>query len=349
MAKRHIMAALFLVLLVGFAAAYTIAPRPPIVAQGFTPSVTPQFVGTLVTPSATPAFCITPLPLKQGDIIAVTPGVIIRSEPNASSALMGNFNERVQMRIIGGPVCNGGFNWWNVTGQGVTGWVAEGRGTGYWVRFVSNDPRATPQCASSLKLVSGERLTVTGNVRIRMDPSLESLPLTVVPFGSQVIVLQGPLCGSGLNWWKVRAEVVGVIYDGWMAEAEPSGDLLVEVTAVGDGTVCDFPLNFIAGDRARVTYRDHIPKRLRSFPDLNAPILYDLVLNVPVEIIGGPVCADTYNWWQVKVLASEPVIGWIAEGGPAQYWLAPVIRTERTATPTPIRTSPPFFTPTPTF
>ncbi len=344
------LAALLLMVVLLLAALLTLSPSAPLIAQGFTPSVTPTqiFVGTQIVPSATPAFCITPLPFKTGDIIAVNGGVIIRAAPNASSAIMGNFSQRTPMQIIGGPICNGGFNWWNVSGQGVTGWVSEGRGTAYWVQFLSEDPRATPSCASSLKLVAGERLTTTYNVRIRQDPSLDGLTLTIVGAGGQVTVLQGPLCGSGLNWWKVRAEVLGVVYDGWMAESQPSGDLLVQITPEGDGTVCDFPLNFIPGDRARVTYRDGIPKRLRSFPDANAPILYDLVLNVPLEIIGGPICADSYNWWQVRVLASEPVIGWMAEGGPAQYWLAPVVRIERTATPTPIRTVP-AFTPTPTF
>jgi hypothetical protein len=89
-----------------------------------------------------------------------------------------------------------------------------------------------------------------------------------------------------------------------------------------DGTICAYPLNLKIDERVRVIYDDGIPKNLRAAPDLQSAILYELVEGVPMVIIGGPVCADTYNWWQVRILSSTEVIGWFAEGGPDAWWIA---------------------------
>lgn len=308
----------------------------------FATTGTPAFVGTYVQPSPTPAFCLTPLAIKKGDIIVVSPGVIIRYAPSASSPLLANFDKPIEMQVVDGPQCNGGFNWWGVSGAGVTGWVTEGRGTRYWIEYYASDPNAPRECSAALKLVPGEKINLTGNVRLRNAPNLSAYTLTVAPQGTAVTVLEGPRCGDGINWWYVRATVLDVVYDGWMAETAREGELLVEVTPVGDGTICDFPLNMRIGDRARVMYNDSSPKRLRNQPNLNGAVLADLVENVPLEIIGGPICANTYNWWQVRVLASNPVVGWLAEGGPANYWIAPVIRATQPASPTPTPYYPPY-------
>jgi hypothetical protein len=303
-------------------------------AQTF-PTSTPVFP-TIQAPTLTPTACLPSLNFKPGDIIALTPGVIIRTAPTASSALIVTFPERRQFTIVDGPVCQGGFNWWNITGHGVTGWAAEGRQTLYWMRFVSESPDAQPKCLTPMSLVVGERISIVTGVRIRVDPSLAALTRTVVPLGATVTVLGGPQCADGYNWWKVRATVVGVVYEGWMAEASRYGDNYVQVTP---SVPCTYPRPFRVGDRVAVTYNDGIPKRLRAQPSLNAPILYDLLKEVPMDIIGGPVCVDSYNWWQVRVLASQEIVGWIAEGGPAQFWLVRVygVPTE-TPTFTPMRT-----------
>lgn len=324
----------------------TLTPTPAFLFATPTPTPTEIFVGTFIAPSPTFEFCNTPIPALPGDTLSISPGVNIRAQPSASSALLANFSERVLMRVVGGPVCQGGFLWWNVTGNGVTGWVSEGRGALYWVRFFGADPNRPAECPPPLALAEGVRFTLNFNVRLRSDPGLQGRTITVAPAGDAVTILSDePVCADGLNWWRARATVVGVVYDGWMAESDNRGTVLVDVPPVGDGSICDFPLNLRIGDRARVTYRDGIPKRLRNQPNLNATVLYDLVLNVPLEIVGGPVCSGSYNWWQVRVLASEPVIGWMAEGGPAQYWIAPVVRAP--LTPTPFRTPIPIRTPAP--
>ena len=40
------------------------------------------------------------------------------------------------------------------------------------------------------------------------------------------------------------------------------------------------------------------------------------------SVVGGPVCADGYTWWQVTY---EGVTGWTAQGSASEYWVEPVI------------------------
>lgn len=324
-----LMAALLVVM---FAA----APAPRSTAQGgITPTITllPSFtplptstdlvpaVATPLPASATPSFCITPLDFKVGDTVVLISGISVRAAPDPDSALIINYQDRREFLIVGGPVCTYGFNFWNIQGHGINGWVAEGRGSVYWLRLVRRAGEPEMPCLTPLKMTTGERFDVLNNVRIREAATLTALTRTVVPAGSFVTILSGPKCAEGYNWWQVRATVVGVVYEGWMAEGNRYGDTYVNVPPEGDGTVCDFPLHLDIGQRVQVMYNDGKPKNLRNAPDTSATILYELVEGVPMIIIGGPICADTYNWWQVRILSSTEVIGWIAEGGPANYWI----------------------------
>lgn len=291
------------------------------------PTQTPQ--GFIVTtaaplpPSATPANCLTPRDFRMGDTIVLIGGISIRSEPNPDSALLIQFPERREFIVVGGPICRDGFNYWNIQGHGLTGWAAEGRLNVYWMSLVRRAGEPLEPCLTPLKLVRGEKFKITFNVRVRAEPALIGMTRTVVPTGDTVTILEGPTCADGYNWWKVRAVVLGVTYDGWMAEANRfQSQTYINPPTREPGSICDFPLYLDIGDRVRVIYNDGIPKRLRSAPSTSAPILYDLIQEVPMIIIGGPVCADTYNWWQVRILASTEVTGWLAEGGPAQYWIA---------------------------
>lgn len=299
----------------------TVGPNPTATATPFVanPSATPTLFPTSIFPTATLANCLTPLPFTRGDIIALSGGVNIHSAPSASAPILAYFPERREFTLVEGPVCTGGFNFWRIEGHGVIGWAAEGRLTRYWMRLIVDNE--APQCLTPLPLTVGERFRVVTGVYVRAEPSLSALPVTLVNTDERVIILEGPRCADRYNWWRVRVVVVGVTYEGWMAEADRFGEEFIARPTRDPGTICYYPLPFSIGDRVNVTYDDSIPKRLRTGPDTSAPILYELLKETPMIIIGGPVCADTYNWWQVRVLASTEITGWIAEGGPGSYWL----------------------------
>ncbi|QPC84227.1 hypothetical protein G4Y79_07600 [Phototrophicus methaneseepsis] len=287
--------------------------------------------------------CFAPFPLVAGDLIYIEPGVNIRNGPSQSSALVwntiyDNLDDRgnvvdnpvyVDAVIVGGPVCAEGLNWWQITGTSNPGWVAEGRRDyegGYWITAPGTEYRGI--CDGIYDLQTGEVVDLTYNARIREAPTTQALTKTIVPNENPVTIISGPQCVDGVLWWYVRATVVNVQYEGWMAEGENEVAYLVpedlEVPSLEDGTLCATPYEILSvGIRGYVNYHDNKPKSLRATPGTDSTLLFTLVDGVPFVIEGGPVCADNMNWWQIRILASTEVVGWMSEGSPsAGYWMS---------------------------
>ncbi len=303
------------------------------------------FVGPVVDATLTFNSCYTPFPLIPGDVVYIEPGVNIRVSADFSSPIVWNTslqqfdddgtpledNEQynVTAYIVDGPICSNGYNWWrvNVAG-GNDGWVAEGRPTdpgGYLFRTPGID--FDIDCTPIFDLVSGEIATVTQNVRVRVEPNQDSRVRTVAPVGSDILIISGPQCDSrsGIVWFEVRVTVVDFTYQGWMAQGAGGAVWLIPTDLPSEeaGTACGNPLSFDIGALGYVNSFERRSRHLRNAPGLDSSIRYLLVDGVPFEFIGGPVCANNINWWQIRVRSSNPVEGWIAEGSPGVgYWLS---------------------------
>ena len=314
----------------------------PSVEAQFRASPVPYIPGTplytAVAPTALPGVCYPPLPFKVNDLIYIEPGVNLRNMGNLSGAIAWNtmYDNRdeqgnvldvthaVPVIVQEGPVCANGYNWWRVVGTGNPGWVAEGRPDmpgGYFLTGPQNADGSSV-CQSQFPLTVGQAVDLVFNVRIRQDPSLSGRTKAVVPFKTPIQIISGPRCIEARVWWYVRATVNNFPYEGWMAEGEVGQQYILpdNVEAI-IADVCDWPLRLTAGQRAYVEYNDTEPKALRAEPGVNSMLLVRLVDGVPFIVEGGPVCKDNYNWWKIRVLDSIPVIGWMAEGGPANYWM----------------------------
>lgn len=324
-----------LVLLMIFAAATTIA-----LAQTATPSPTPLFVPTAVpvtlgpptptvffvgTPqvqlSATPG-CAAPLPIVAGQTAYVRGGVYLRSGPGLSNPIANYYTEPTIVTVVGGPSCDGSrYNWWQVRGPGVDGWVAEGVPGRYWVE--AGPAPAGTTCGAAVSLTLGEIARLLRDVNVRDQPNESGLVLTVAPTGASVTVLDGPRCADGRQWWQVSVTVLDVLYTGWIADGQAEGgeDYLISEAAL-KASICAVPLRFAPGVRGYVNYRDGIPKSLRSAPSAESELVATLLDGIGFEVIGGPVCAENFNWWQIQIVSRPDVTGWIAEGGPPNYWIS---------------------------
>jgi hypothetical protein len=75
------------------------------------------------------------------------------------------------------------------------------------------------------------------------------------------------------------------------------------------------------GDKARIL--ESLNMRSNHYVDPKN-FLQTNPANTKVEIIGGPVCADGYLWWKIRVL-DHPEEGWSAETtrSGTKYFLAP--------------------------
>ncbi len=75
------------------------------------------------------------------------------------------------------------------------------------------------------------------------------------------------------------------------------------------------------------------PSNLRNQPGKSGTILNQLFAGDFVLVVGGPVCADGYLWWNIDRFGQ--LKGWVAEGGGSDYYLLPttsqITRFERPA------------------
>ncbi len=350
--KRTLFAGLMLVMVILFGV--LLSQSSPTQAQVTFPTPTSVFPTPFLTPTITltptPELtpgptsnapgCLNALELDPGAIITVRSGVNIRAAPSVSSPWLANYQEPRDFIVLEGPVCADNFLWWQIRGHGLTGWVAERNAA---ISFIISVDRATvsSSCPPPLELVIGEEIELITGVRIRSEPSLSGLVLTVAQAGQTAIALEGTtICNQGYTWRRVRVVVLDVTYDGWMVEGSSSIDgRYFSVQTPDPSLVCHRPMDLRIGDLGRIYDPDGPPKNLRGLPGTDAPILFALVDNVPFEVIGGPVCVGQDQWWQVRIRSTTPAAGWVMQGNAPNYWLDVVVRAP-TLTPSP--------TPTPT-
>jgi hypothetical protein len=92
-----------------------------------------------------------------------------------------------------------------------------------------------------------------------------------------------------------------------------------ELSCLFDETL---PARLEVGARARVTFTDGTPSRLRAEPGLDGAEIAQMAEGTEFSVIGGPWCADEYRWWQLEL--DDGMIGWSAEGDAESYFLEPV-------------------------
>ncbi len=272
--------------------------------------------------------CSEPLPLVIGQNIYNRPGVFIRNLPTRSGGRVAYHASSVTLRVVGGPVCADGYNWWQVEGPVNPGWIAEGT-PDFRLIFSDDTYVLSNDCAAPLALNEGDGLRLLVAARVRAVPGFSARVLSLLQANVPLTVRGAAQCVDGANWWPVWVPAGGELFtEGWVAQSD-EGDTLIEPVSVipaGDTQACAPPYYRLAeGVRAVVTYRDTQPKNLRTAPDRDATIVNQLIEGIAVDLLDGPVCADGLNWWQVRVVGSPETVGWMAEGGTAAggYWLLP--------------------------
>ncbi len=80
------------------------------------------------------------------------------------------------------------------------------------------------------------------------------------------------------------------------------------------------PVRMTLNTLGRVTFTDGTPTRLRQAP--NGTIIIEMVEGTSFTVVGGPLCASPFNWWQVQL--SNGLQGWVAEGSANVYYIEPL-------------------------
>ena len=80
--------------------------------------------------------------------------------------------------------------------------------------------------------------------------------------------------------------------------------------------------NLIPGDTAIVV--TDVPLNVRSIPSLTGDKITKLEPDTELPVINGPVCADGYAWYEVRL--DDDQTGWVVEADSEEYWLGKLPR-----------------------
>ena len=265
-----------------------------------------------------------PASYKAGDVVRTLDIVNLRAVP--AGQVLGQLPQgavlTVQDPIF---VMAGGVPYWAVRGPlnsaTVDGWVAQYTATGI-VLLEAYVPVSPPVTGAGGAFSPGDQLRTTTTVRMRKTPGVTNKPATdtvaLVPAGETLTVLAGPERADQMTWWRLNwRSPAGALLDGWMAQALPAGELLLElaVPAPPAQPVPPPAYTFTPGDRFATT----TIVRLRRTPGIaNSPpddIIAEIMPGVEGGVLAGPEDRDGLVWWQVRIAdaTGRLLTGWMAE------------------------------------
>ena len=265
-----------------------------------------------------------PASYKAGDVVRTLDIVNLRAVP--AGQVLGQLPQgavlTVQDPIF---VMAGGVPYWAVRGPlnsaTVDGWVAQYTATGI-VLLEAYVPVSPPVTGAGGAFSPGDQLRTTTTVRMRKTPGVTNKPATdtvaLVPAGETLTVLAGPERADQMTWWRLNwRSPAGALLDGWMAQALPAGELLLElaVPAPPAQPVPPPAYTFTPGDRFATT----TIVRLRRTPGIaDSPpddIIAEIMPGVEGGVLAGPEDRDGLVWWQVRIAdaTGRLLTGWMAE------------------------------------
>jgi DNA-binding beta-propeller fold protein YncE len=169
----------------------------------------------------------------------------------------------------------------------------------------------------------------------KIDSSIDQIIATIETGGDQLSEI---FIASGSIWVVSRSE--GIVYQinpetnetvySLSTGSKPPPTPTPTPTYTPDPSIpwspCEditFLTRLANGMRARVSDEPPIANRVRLEPNNESLILGYIQPGELVEIIAGPVCGNTWVWWNVLSLA-QGITGWTSEGNGSEYWLIPV-------------------------
>ena len=121
----------------------------------------------------------------------------------------------------------------------------------------------------------------------------------------EAIVVEGPVCADGLNWWRIE----GLGNPGWVAEGTPDFYNIFGAPTGLDN--CDplYPLQI--GQSPEVLYN----VRIRTQPNRISATRTVVSAGAHMVIVDGPSCDGEYLWWLVQTTVNGLLYeGWVREG-----------------------------------
>jgi uncharacterized protein YgiM (DUF1202 family) len=170
-------------------------------------------------------------------------------------------------------------------------------------------PTISPETNAPPAIGHGKVANADGDdVRLRSGPSYDAFVLRLVPEGTEVRVLAGPLTAADdSQWWQVTAfDVTGYMVEDFLALSLDAGvesdatATAASATPTSTGEPAFVPTGPGLGIVANADGDD---VRLRSEPGYDAPVLQMVPEGTAIQVLDGPtIVVDGSRWWQVIAL-----------------------------------------------
>lgn len=130
-----------------------------------------------------------------GDTVETTAGREIRVRPGSMSEVVRLLPSGTRAIVLEGPVLSGNLPWWHVSVDDERGWVED------------------DALRSSDEFQVGAKVVTTSALNLRSEPGTAHTVLFLLPAGTHLEVLHGPVMNNGYQWYHVEAGKYG---SGWL-------------------------------------------------------------------------------------------------------------------------------------
>jgi hypothetical protein len=283
-----------------------------------------------------------PLAIGSGAWVVGTggAGLDVHSAPLVTSTTVGGLPDGTPVQVLEGPISASGLSWYRVSASGLagSGWV-DGA-------YLAAAPPAPPP----LPVGSTVRVTETqgSGLDVRSAPLLGSAVMGGLGPGTVAQVLEGPVQGDGLIWYRVTAP--DLASPGWVdgqylapavavaavpppaqpvALPPPAGAAPPPAAAAAPPAApapppaptpspvppppappTATPLALAVGGNALVGGAGPLGLRIRANPGLSSQQIGTVFDGARVDILAGPVPLDRQNWFQIGG-PTIPAQGWV--------------------------------------
>jgi uncharacterized protein YgiM (DUF1202 family) len=218
------------------------------------------------------------------EVHVASDNVNMRSAAGLGNAIVASFNTGTNGVIKGGPRSANGYRWYNLTVDGVTGWMA--------ADFLAEGFVGRPNPGGQFQI--GTTVRPTSDLNLRSKAGTGASIIGVYGPDTLADIIDGPSSANGYAWYRVELwDNAGTV--GWFA-----GDFL-EIARFEP-----------TGSRHRIIDG---PVNLRSGSGLSAPIIRTLSTGTIVVIADASFATvNGYTWMNVYLEADPSVRGWMAQG-----------------------------------
>jgi uncharacterized protein YgiM (DUF1202 family) len=237
-------------------------------------AVSDVLAGT-TNPAPDPAF-------KANDVVAITvDDANLRGGPGTQFDIAVTLPVGTIMAVIEGPATDGDYVWYKLEGDPGSGWAA----TSVFTASDAPPPGGT--------YAAGDTVYVnTDDLNLRQQPDLASLIVTVVSAGTEATVLDGPMRGDSMHWYKLQTSAG----TGWAVEKYLSAKpVKVDPT-------------FTIGDTVQV---DTDKLNLRGDASTGSWVVATVPTKTRGSVLDGPIAAEGHTWVQLQTALGT---GWCVTG-----------------------------------